>query len=176
MIGRRRSATPAADPWEDEGRRLAPLLDSASAAVVVGNDPDAAARVALGIARVAVLERRVAIGDLTGASPTLVALAGDGDAQGITDSFLHGVSLNDVARPAADGTASLFILPCGSDTAVPEDVLRSDRWRRLAAGFADAGALLLLVATAGTQGLAALVVQTDGAVSVGDAQIPWSGA
>jgi hypothetical protein len=172
MIGRRRSATPAADPWEDEGRRLAPLLGSTSAAVVVGNDPDAAARVALGIARVVALERRVAIGDLTGASPTLVALAGDGDAQGITDSFLYGVSLNEVARPASDGTASLFILPCGGDTAVPEDVLRSNRWRRLAAGFADAGALLLLVATAGTQGLAALVAQTDGAVSVGDAQIP----
>jgi hypothetical protein len=55
---------------------------------------------------------------------------------------------------------------------VPEDVFRSDRWRRLAAGFADAGALLLLVAAAGTPGLAALVMQTDGAVSVGDARIP----
>lgn len=172
MIGRKRPSPRVADPWEEEGRRLAPLLSGTSAAVVVGNDPEAAARVALGIARVAALERRVAIADLTSASPTLVALAGDGDAQGITDSFLHGLSLNAVARPAADGTPSLFILPSGSEAAVPEVVFRSDRWRRLAAGFADAGALLLLVTTAGTAGLAALVVQTDGAVSVGDARIP----
>lgn len=174
MIGRKRPTPPVPDPWEEEGRRLAPLFSGTSAAVVVGNDPEAAAHVALGIARAAALERRVAIADLTGASPTLSTLAGagDGEGHGITDSFLYGVSLNAVARAAADGTPSLFILPCGSESTVPEDVFRSDRWRRLAAGFADAGALLLLVATAGTAGLAALVVQTDGAVSVGDARIP----
>ncbi|MEK7240190.1 MAG: hypothetical protein AAB224_06350 [Gemmatimonadota bacterium] len=172
MRWRRRPAPPVANPWEEEGRRLAPLFAGTSAAVVVGHDLEAAARVALGIARVVVRIRRVAIADLTGASPTLSALAGDVVAHGITDSFLRGVSLNDVARPAADGTPSLFILPCGSETPVPEDVLRSDRWRRLSAGFADAGALLLLVAAAGTAGLATLVVQTDGAVSVGDVSIP----
>ncbi len=172
MIGRKRPAPPAADPWVDEGRRLAPLFGSTSAAVVLGHDPEAAARVALGIARVVARERRVAIADLTGASPTLAALAGDAGAHGITDCFQRGVSLNDVARPAADGTPSLFILPRGSESTVPEEVLRSDRWRRLSAGFADAGALLLLVAAAGTAGLAALVVQTDGVVSVGDVSIP----
>ena len=172
MIGRRRPTAPAPDPWEEEGRRLAPLFSGVGSAVVIANDPEMAARVAVGIARVACLERRVAIADLTGAAPTLVALAGDGDAHGITDSFLYGVSLNAVARPAADGTSSLFVLPCGSEPTVPEDVLRSDRWRRLAAGFSDAGALLLLVAKAGTPALAALVVQTDGAVSVADANIP----
>ncbi len=172
MIGRKRPTPIAIDPWEDEGRRLAPLFSGTSSAVIVGNDPDAAARVALGIGRSAALERRVAIADLTGASPTLDLLAGEGDSHGITDSFLYGVSLNAVARPASDGTASLFILPCGTESTVPEDVFRSDRWHKLAAGFADAGALLLLVATAGTPGLAALVVQTDGAVSVGDAQLP----
>lgn len=172
MIGRKRPTPIAIDPWEDEGRRLAPLFSGTSSAVIVGNDPDAAARVALGIGRSAALERRVAIADLTGASPTLDLLAGEGDSHGITDSFLYGVSLNAVARPASDGTASLFILPCGTESTVPEDVFRSDRWHKLAAGFADAGALLLLVATAGAPGLAALVVQTDGAVSVGDAQLP----
>lgn len=172
MIGRKRPAATTPNPWEEEGRRLAPLFSSVASAVVIGNDAEMAARVAVGIARVASLERRVAIADLTGASPTLVALAGDGDAHGITDSFLYGVSLNAVARPAADGTPSLFVLPCGTEAVVPEDVLRSDRWQRLAAGFADAGALLLLVARAGTPALAALVVQTDGAVSVADANIP----
>jgi hypothetical protein len=172
MIWRKRATAPAPDPWEEEGRRLAPLFSATSSAVVVANDPDVAARVAVGIARVAALERRVALGDLTGESPTLAALGGGGDAHGITDSFLYGVSLNAVARPAADGTPSLFVLPCGSESVVPDDVLRSDRWQRLAAGFADAGALLLLVAKAGAPGLAALVVQTDGAISVADADIP----
>ncbi len=172
MIGRRRPAPPVPNPWEEEGRRLAPLFSSVSSAVVIASDADAAARVALGIARVASLERRVALADLTGGAPALVALAGDGDAHGITDSFLYGISLNAIARPAADGTPSLFILPSGSEPTVPEDVLRSDRWQRLAAGFAEAGALLLLVARAETPALAALVVQTDGAVSVGDANIP----
>jgi hypothetical protein len=172
VIGRKRPAPAGPNPWEEEGRRLAPLFGSVASAVVIANDAEAAAYVALGIARVGALERRVAVADLTGGTPTLVALAGDGDAHGITDSFLYGVSLNAVARPAADGTASLFILPCGSESAVPEEVLRSDRWRRLAAGFGDAGALLLIVARAGTPALAALVSQTDGAVSVGDAAIP----
>jgi hypothetical protein len=148
------------------------MFSGVASAVVIANDAESAAQVAIGIGRVAALERRVAVADLTGGAPSLVALAGDGDARGITDSFLHGISLNDVARPAADGTPSLFILPSGGASAVPEDVLRSDRWRRLAAGFADAGALLLLVARASTPALAALVVQTDGAVAVGDASIP----
>ena len=171
MIGRRRPAAPAPDPWTEEGRRLAPLLGSVGSAVVIANDAEQAARVAIGIARAAAVERRVAIADIAGATPSLVALSGDGDAHGITDSFLYGVSLNAVARPAADGTASVFILPSGSEPTVPEDVLRSDRWQRLAAGFSEAGPLLL-VAKAGTPGLAALVGQTDGAVSVGDANIP----
>jgi len=41
---RTRPAPPAVDPWEDEGRRLAPQLSGTSAAVVVGGDPDVAAR------------------------------------------------------------------------------------------------------------------------------------
>lgn len=172
MIGRRRPKAPTPDPWEEEGRRLAPLFSGVSSAVIVATDADIAAKVALGVGRVASLERRVAIADIAGATPSLVALSGDGDAHGITDSFLYGVSLNAVARPVSDGTASLFILPSGSEPTVPEDVLRSDRWLRLAAGFGDAGALLLLVARAGTPGLSALVVQTDGAVSVADANLP----
>jgi len=169
---RRKSAPAPANPWEEEGRRLAPLFGSISSAVVIGTDAESAARVALGLARAAGLERRVAIADLSGESPTLRTLAGAADGQGISDCFRDGVSLNAAARPAADGTASLFILTCGSDLPVPEDVFTSERWGRLAAGFAEAGALLLLVARAGTPGLDALVTQADGAISVGDALLP----
>ena len=172
MIFRQKPVPAPVNPWEEEGRRLAPLFGSISSAVIVGADPESAARVAIGLARVAVLERRVALADLSGESPSLRALAGDGDGVGIIDSFRDGVSLNAAARPASDGTASLFMLPCGSDMPVPEDVFRSERWGRLAAGFAEAGALLLLVAKADTPGLDALVPQVDGAIAVGDAMLP----
>ncbi|MBA4070283.1 MAG: hypothetical protein C0497_00345 [Gemmatimonas sp.] len=172
MIGRRRPTAPAPDPWEEEGRRLAPQLGGLSSAVVIGVDTEATARVALGAARATARERRVAVADLVGAPAALRALAGAADAPGLIDSFLRGVSLNEVARPAADGTASLFILPRGNASTLPEEMLRSDRWSRLAAGFAEAGALLLIVTRAGTPALEALVRQTDGVVAVGDADIP----
>lgn len=172
MIGRRRPPAPAPNPWEEEGRRLAPQLAGLSSAVVIGVDADASARVALGAARASASARRVAVADLVGAPSALGALAGTADAPGIIDSFLRGVSLNDIARPAADGTPSLFILPRGNESTLPEAMLQSDRWSRLAAGFAEAGALLLIVARAGTPALDALVRQTDGVVSVGDAEIP----
>ncbi|MHB1097786.1 MAG: hypothetical protein ACYC3F_16630 [Gemmatimonadaceae bacterium] len=172
MIGRRRPPAPAPNPWEEEGRRLAPQLVGLSSAVVIGVDAESSARVALGAARATAHERRVAVADLVGAPSTFGALAGDADAPGIIDSFLRGVSLNDIARPAADGTPSLFILPRGNEPTLPEEMLHSDRWSRLAAGFAEAGALLLIVARAGTPALDALVRQTDGVVSVGTAEIP----
>ena len=172
MIGRRRPTAPAPNPWEEEGRRLAPHLAGLSSAVVIGLDAESSARVALGAARATARERRVAVADLMGAPSVLGALASAADAPGIIDSFLRGVSLNDIAQPAADGTPSLFILPRGNAPTLPEEMLHSDRWRRLAAGFAEAGALLLIVARAGTPALDALVRQTDGVVSVGAADIP----
>jgi hypothetical protein len=172
VIGRRRPPAPAPNPWEEEGRRLAPQLAGLSSAVVIGLDAEASARVALGAGRAVALDRRVAVADLVGAPAVLGTLADAAGAPGIIDSFLRGVSLNDIAQPAADGTPSLFILPRGSEPTLPEEMLQSDRWSRLAAGFAEAGALLLIVARAGTPALDALVRQTDGVVSVGDAEIP----
>jgi hypothetical protein len=172
VIGRRRASAPAPDPWEDEGRRLASQLGGVSAAVIVARDASVAARVALGAARAVARARRVAVADLVGGSTALSALAGHATGPGIVESFQQGISLNDVARPAADGTRALFILPHGAGAAVPEEVLQSDRWRRLAAGFAEAGALLLIAARAGTPSLDALVMQTDGVVAIGDVTIP----
>jgi len=174
VTGRRRATAPAPDPWEDEGRRLASHLAGVSAAVVVARGGDVAARVALGAARAVARERRVAIADLTEGSSALTALAGNQRGPGIVESFQQGISLNDVARPAADGTRGLFILPRGAGAAVPEDVLQSERWRRLAAGFANAGALLLLAARADTPSLDALVMQTDGVVVIGDVTMPMA--
>jgi hypothetical protein len=50
-----------------------------------------------------------------------------------------------------------------------EQVFRSDRWRRLASGFREVGALLLLVAHADTPGVDDLASSVDGIIIVGDA-------
>jgi hypothetical protein len=156
------------DRWEAEGRRLARALDPVGAAVVLGADADAAQRVALGIARVQADKRRVALGDLIGDGP-LASLVGRRDAHGLVDSFLYGVSLNHIAQ-RVEGHSNLFVLPCGTESPSAE-VLTNPRWRRLAAGFREVGALLLIVPppAAPHRGL---VEVADGVVLVGDAPAP----
>src|SRR4051812_39642093 len=131
--------------WEDAGRQIAPILGSYSSAVVTSSDPIAAAHVALGIARAEAEQRRVVVGDLGGDLPPLRSLVTDEDAPGISDSFLYGVSMNKVTQQV-DGTSNLFMMPSGSEPALGEEVFRSPRWKRQAAGFGEMGALLLLVA------------------------------
>ncbi|MGZ8470205.1 MAG: hypothetical protein ACXW61_11500 [Gemmatirosa sp.] len=155
--------------WHDEGRRVASALDAVGSALVVGRDPEIAAWVALGIARAQAERRRVAIADLVGEVGPLQALVDqDDDPHGISDSFLYGVSLNKIARPA-DAAGNLFLLPSGSEAVAVEEIFRSDRWRRLASGFREVDALLLLVAHADTPGLDALATSVDGVVIAGDA-------
>jgi hypothetical protein len=153
------------DGWEDEGRRVAPLLSGVSAAVVVGADPDHAARVALGIARAESALRRVALGDLVGDLAPLYAIAGGEDAFGLSDCFRDARSLNEVARQSPE-CESLFILPAGTPPVATADVFAHERWPRLVHGFAEAGALLLLVAPLDAPGLDALVAVTGGIVAV----------
>lgn len=153
--------------WEDAGARVAPSLATLGAVLVTGDDPIAAARAAIGIGRVEALRRRVAIGDLVGDVPPLVALVDADDPHGIVDSFLYGVSLNKVAHPVR-GTDNLFVLPTGTEPDIDASVFVSDRWRRLASGFREVGALLLLVAPADAPGLDRLAEALDGVVAVGE--------
>jgi hypothetical protein len=153
------------DPWEEEGRRAAPMLSQVASAVVVGAEPDHAARVALGIARAEGARRRVALGDLVGDLAPLYATAGGEDAFGLSDCFRDGLSLNEVARQSPD-LESLFILPAGTPPVATADVFAHERWPRLVKGFSEAGALLLLVAPLDAPGLDALIAVTGGVVSV----------
>ena len=153
--------------WEAEGRRLGDRLDALNAIVVLGLDPVATARVALGIARTQAPKRRVALGDLLGDAEPLQALVTREDMHGLVDSFVYGVSLNRVGlRVPGDG--ELYLLPTGTESPDYGEILPSPRWRRLVAGFREVGALLVLVAPADAPRVEELVGMTDGAVLVGE--------
>src|SRR5687768_8206830 len=158
--------------WLAEGRELGLTLDHCHAIVVVGADPFATAHVALGIGRVQSQRRRVAVGDLIGDAPPLHELVPDDDVHGLVDSFMYGVSLNRVAYPV-DGERELFVMPSGTSPIDYEELFLNPRWRRLASGFREVGALLVLAVPAHAPHLRHLVDATDGAVLVGD-EVPGS--
>jgi hypothetical protein len=154
--------------WEALGAEAASSFDGASALVVMGTDPSAVARVALGIGRMQSRSRRVAIGDLIGEVEPLQRLITGDDPHGIVDSFLYGVSLNKIARQVDDG-GMLFVMPSGTEPIVTSEIIQNERWRRLAAGFKEVGALLLLVVRSDAEGIAELAKNVEGVVVVGDA-------
>jgi len=156
--------------WEDAGRQVAPVLGSYSAIVVISSDPLAAAYVALGIARAEAEHRRSVLGDLVGDLPPLRSLVREEDPHGITDSFLYGVSLNKIGYDV-EGVPNLYVMPSGTDPLIDAEIMGSERWTKLAGGFAEAGAFLVLVASSDAPGLADLVEQLDGAVLVKDAEL-----
>jgi len=170
--------TPVDQSWVDaEARRLAPLLEGESAVVISGPDVVAAAAVALALARVHGTTRRVAVADLVGdVSPLLAAVnAGpDDDPHGIADSFLYGVSLNKIARPI-EANGSIFVMPSGTEPVALEAVYRNERWRRLAAGFQQVGALLLLVAVRDVPGFESLCQYVGALLPVGERTAPVLG-
>ena len=157
----------AAPDWTARGHDLSPTLDRCFAVVVVGSDSMATAEVALGIGRAQAVRRRVAVVDLFGDAPPLRALLTSDDPHGIVDSFEFGVSLNRIAQEVP-GAGALFVIPTGTLPVDYPTMLANARWRRLAGGFREVGALLILVAPADAESLAELVLATDGAVVVGD--------
>jgi len=162
--------------WEAAGREIGQTLAEYHAVVVVGSDPVATGRVAVGLAREQALQRRVAIGDLFAESPPIQELVTTDDPHGLVDSFLYGISLSRIAQPVPDA-GQLFVMPSGTEPPDYEEILPSPRWHRLAAGFREVGALLVLAAPATAPQIVKLVSATDGVVLVGDtvpAEIPVS--
>jgi hypothetical protein len=159
--------------WEAAGRQIAPMLGSYSAAVVTGADALAAAHVAIGIGLAEAEHRRIAIGDLVGEIEPIQALVTTDDPHGISDSFTFGVSLNKIAQPI-DTTGNLFIMPSGTGSVADPEIYRNARWQRLANGFREVGALLLLVAPADAPGLKELIDQLDGVVLVGTTPLDFA--
>ena len=153
--------------WERAGARCAAQVSTTAGAVVVlGHDRDATAAVALGLARALGRTQRVALADLLGDAPLLRALLRDSAAPGISDSFLHGVSLNRIATPA-EGSETLFVLPSGGGAVATPEVLGSRRWERLARGFREVDARLVLAIRVDADGAESLAQRLGGAVVVG---------
>lgn len=167
------SADSSMDWVLSEARRVGPLLEGQYAVVISGADPHASAQVALELARIHSATRRVAIADLIGDAPALLAAVTDGDEDphGISDSFFYGVSLNRIARPI-DPAGNVFLMPSGTEAVALPEVYGNDRWRRLAAGFEQVGALLLVVAKPDVEGFRALCQYVGASLPLNRAQRP----
>ncbi|HUF30345.1 MAG TPA: SPOR domain-containing protein [Gemmatimonadaceae bacterium] len=157
--------------WREDGHAIAATLDSHSAAVIIGRQAEDAAEVALGIAESQARRRRVAVGDLVGEVAPLQSLVPVEIVHGLMDAFLHGVSLNRIAHPI-DRAGNLFIMQSGPGPIDYPALLRDDRWRRLASGFRETGALLLAVVPEGAPGVDALAHALGAIVRVDGARVP----
>jgi hypothetical protein len=154
--------------WESAGRELGASLGAYHALVVIGSDPVVTGRVAVGIARAQAMTRRVAVGDLFAESPPIQELVQSDDPHGLVDSFLYGVSLSRIAYHVPDA-GEMFVMPSGTEPPEYEELFPNPRWHRLAAGFREVGALLVLAAPVSAPHIEDLVAATDGAVLVGEA-------
>lgn len=157
------------DPVVAEGLRVGASLDATNLVLVLGDDPRATALAALGVARAQSRRRRVALGDLLGDAEPIQQLLNTDDPHGLADSFVYGVSLNKIAQPVPQ-YGELYVLPSGSEVPAYEEIFTNSRWRRLAAGFRETGALLVIAAPAGAEHVADVVQFADGALLVGDVE------
>jgi hypothetical protein len=169
------AATPAANPVaylpgsSELPDRLVPDGGYAGAVVLLldgSTDRDWASAAAIEIAAAwADAGRRVVLSDLHLEEPLLHDRLAEENADGIVDIFLYGASVARSARPPAG--QPFYLIPAGTYTARPEDVYRHPRWTKLAAGFKDANATLLLFAPADAPGVDALSQHTTAAVVLG---------
>ena len=158
------------DAWVVDGLRVGASLDAAHVVLVLGDDPRRTALAALGVARAQSSHRRVALGDLLGDAEPIQQLLNGEDLHGLSDSFVFGVSLNKIAQPVPQ-YGELYVLPSGAEVPAYEDIFTNARWKRLAAGFRETGALLVVAAPAHAAHVADVVGLSDGAILVGEAQL-----
>ena len=156
--------------WVTDGMRVGASLDDAHLVLVLGDDPRTTALAALGVARAQASHRRVALGDLLGDAEPIHRLLDSDDPHGLTDSFSYGVSLNKIAHPVPQ-YGDFYVLPSGTEVPSYEDIFTSSRWRRLASGFRETGALLVVAAPADAANVTDVVDHTDGVILVGGANV-----
>jgi len=152
-----------------EGLRVGASLDATNLVLVLGDDPRSTALAALGVARAQSGRRRVALGDLLGDAEPIHQLLNHDDPHGLADSFVYGVSLNKIAQ-AIPEYGELYVLPSGSEVPEYAEIFTNSRWQRLAAGFRETGALLVVAAPASASHVSDVVALADGALLVGDVE------
>lgn len=102
--------------------------------------------------------RRILLCDASMEAPQLHKAAGVPNAEGISDALRFGTSLKRVARRLE---ANLFLATAGSVAFDAGSLRESPRWDTFTAGFAEAGALLVLFAPVDGDSVDALVRRAD---------------
>ena len=161
--------SPMMSPWEQEGQRQALALDDAWFVLMIGDDPAAAAEVALGIGRVQARRRRVVVADAVGLLAPIDDLVPFDSPLGISDVFIKGTPLDEAVH-AVDAPKNLNVLPSGGGKLDPADLMANERWMQIADDFRTAGALLMVVVPMRETAVEFLVPHVDGVVLVGKAQ------
>ena len=161
-------------PYQEEGRRQALAVDGCGFVLVVGDDPTAAAEVALGMGRVQAQRRRVVIADAVGLLAPIDDLVPFDSPLGIMDVFIKGVPIDKVVHQV-DPAGNLFVMASGATKLNSAELLMSERWTNITEEFRVAEALLLVVAAEGESALDGVLPLVDGVVLVGRAQ-PLVGA
>ncbi len=105
-------------------------------------------------------ERRVALIDLSLDEPALDRMAQNTTDEGIVDAFLYGASLSHVARQ--QDVPTLYYVGVGTRTNQPAEVWANSRWDRLARGFKNEKAVLIVYVPPGALNRCAL--EADGMI------------
>jgi hypothetical protein len=161
--------SPMMSPWEQEGQRQALALDDAWFVLIIGDDPAAAAEVALGIGRVQAGRRRVVVADAVGLLGPIDDLVPFDSPLGISDVFIKGTPLDEAVH-VVESPQNLGVLPSGGGKLDPADLMANERWMQIADDFRTAGSLLMVVVPMKESAVEFLVPHIDGVVLVGKAQ------
>jgi hypothetical protein len=140
-------------PNEDGGEVVVLLADPATRES--GWAPMAAVALARGWAGAG---RRVFLMDCHPGEPTLHALLGEPNGEGVSDAVLYGVSPSRIGRTNANG---FLFAAAGTAVADPGSVLRHPRWSSVLSACREAGSVVLLYLPAGVPGVDHLVAEGD---------------
>ena len=132
----------------------------ATVIVVVGEEPDNAATVALDLAQDEAQRRPVTVVDLIGDAPALRGLSETDDPHGVADCFEYGLSFAAVSHPTTI-SPGVKVIAYGTGPVPYARALASTRWDRLIEHARDDGGLIIFAVLNGTPGLEALTMRAD---------------
>ena len=108
--------------------------------------------------------RRVVLADLGFDQPALDSQLSLSNDEGMSDVFMFGVSLSQVAKPVPG--QRFFFAPTGAFAGDPVDLLTHVRWGRILDGFREAGATLVAYMPITTPGAVHLAERMDTVVGL----------